>query len=175
MCIVGSTVTDGARSCKGFQKISTPDKTNSHGSEHCCKYVGHSSHGQGNVVRDRQASTTMSYHTNYNLHCREKLLIPPSIYQLQLALQREACQPSVAIPVTTCTAGRSFSALCHTKTYPRSTMTEECLNNILLLAAHKEEADALDLTVSARLFTPTNTRRTNFFGTSCVIDTIIIL
>ncbi len=37
----------------------------------CC-----SSNGQGYVFSDRQASMTISYHTSYNLHCREKLLSP---------------------------------------------------------------------------------------------------
>lgn len=70
----------------------------------------------------------------------------------------------LTIPVTTCTAERSFSALRRIKTYLRSTMTEERLNNILLLYAHKDETDHLDLTEIAHLFVSSNTRREEFFG-----------
>ena len=70
----------------------------------------------------------------------------------------------LTIPVTTCTAERSFSSLRRIKTYLRSTMSEERLNNILLLHVHKEETDTLDLTEIARLFVSANTRREDFFG-----------
>ena len=43
-------------------------------------------------------------------------------------------------------------------------MTEEQLNNILLLHTHKEETDALDLIHIANLFASANDRRKEFFG-----------
>ena len=43
-------------------------------------------------------------------------------------------------------------------------MSEERLNNILLLHVHKEETDTLDLTEIAHLFVSANTRREEFFG-----------
>ena len=70
----------------------------------------------------------------------------------------------LTIPVTTCTAERSFSSLRRVKNYLRSTMSEERLNNIMLLHVHKEETDTLDLTEIARLFVSANTRRNDFFG-----------
>ena len=70
----------------------------------------------------------------------------------------------LTIPVTTATAERSFSSLRRIKTYLRSTMTEQRLNNILLLHTHKEMTDALDLTEIARSFVSSNERRTEFFG-----------
>jgi len=70
----------------------------------------------------------------------------------------------LTIPVTTATAERSFSSLRRIKTYLRSTMTEQRLNNILLLHAHKEMMDALNLTEIARLFVSCNARRVEFFG-----------
>ena len=42
----------------------------------------------------------------------------------------------LTIPVTTATAERLFSALCHAKIYLSSNMTEERLNNIMLLLVH---------------------------------------
>ena len=56
----------------------------------------------------------------------------------------------LTIPVTTCTAERNFSALRQMKTYLSSTMTEERLNNVMLLHVHKDEMDALDLRVIAK-------------------------
>ena len=70
----------------------------------------------------------------------------------------------LTIPVTTCTAERSFSALMQMKTYLSSTMTEERLNNVMLLHVHKDEMDALDLRGIAKSFVSTNTRRMDFFG-----------
>jgi len=70
----------------------------------------------------------------------------------------------LTILVTTATAERSFSSLRRIKTYFRSTMTEQHLNNILLLHAHKEMTDALNLTEIARLFVSSNAQRVEFFG-----------
>ena len=69
------------------------------------------------------------------------------------------------IPVTTCTAERSFSCLRRIKTYLRSSMTEERLNNVILLHVHKEEVDNLDLQEIASDFISVNDRRLKFFGT----------
>ena len=68
------------------------------------------------------------------------------------------------IPVTTSTAERSFSCLQHIKTYLRSSMTEERLNNIILLHVHKEETDHLDLQQNASNFISANDRRLSLFG-----------
>ena len=42
------------------------------------------------------------------------------------------------IPVTTCTAERTFSSLRWTKTYLRSTIEEDRLNGLMLLNIHKD-------------------------------------
>ena len=49
------------------------------------------------------------------------------------------------IPITTATGERSFSVLRRIKTYLRSTMTEERLNNAMLLHCHKDLCADLDL------------------------------
>ena len=72
----------------------------------------------------------------------------------------------LTIPATTATAERSFSSLRRIKTYLRSTMTEQRLNNILLLHAHKEMMDALNLTEIARLC-PAMHEGLNFLVTLC--------
>ena len=68
------------------------------------------------------------------------------------------------IPVTTATAERTFSALRRVKTYLRSTMTEERLNNVMLLHTHKDLATELDLIKVASIFVSANSRRQAFFG-----------
>ena len=57
----------------------------------------------------------------------------------------------LTILITTATAERSFSALCHVKTYLRSTMSEERLNNIMLLHVHKDLCDSTDLSKIAQM------------------------
>ena len=56
------------------------------------------------------------------------------------------------VPITTCTAERSFSCLRCMKTYLRSTMTEERLNNVMILYAYKEDTDQLNLHEIASTF-----------------------
>ena len=67
-------------------------------------------------------------------------------------------------PVTTATAERSFSSLRHIKTYLRSTMTSNRLNNLFLLYIHKEVTDSLDLYKIGNDFANVNKRRQNYFG-----------
>ena len=69
-----------------------------------------------------------------------------------------------AVPVSTAAAERSFSTLRRIKTYLRSTMTQERLNNVMILHGHKERADELDLMAVAKDFLQANDRRRNFFG-----------
>ena len=65
----------------------------------------------------------------------------------------------LTIPVTTATAERSFSALRRLKTYLRSTMTQEKLNNVVLLHCHKEKTDAIDLHLVMKDFATANEHR----------------
>ena len=67
-------------------------------------------------------------------------------------------------PVTSATAERSFSSLRRIKTFLRSTMTQQQLNNLFLLYVHTAQTDALDLLSVAKEFISSNTRRLNYFG-----------
>ena len=71
---------------------------------------------------------------------------------------------ALTIPVTTATAERTFSTLCRLKTFLHSTMSQPRLNHVMLLHAHKERTDLLDLEQIARDFVSVNERRVNFFG-----------
>uniref|UniRef100_H3A3S8 HAT C-terminal dimerisation domain-containing protein n=1 Tax=Latimeria chalumnae TaxID=7897 RepID=H3A3S8_LATCH len=58
----------------------------------------------------------------------------------------------LTLPVSTAIAERSFSALRRLKTFLRSTMTQERLNNSMLLYVHKSSTDELNMTEIAQEF-----------------------
>lgn len=71
---------------------------------------------------------------------------------------------ALTIPVTTCTAERSFSVLRRLKTYLRSSMTQERLNHTAVLHVHKDRSEELDLHVIADDFIRRcSIRRNTFF------------
>ena len=70
----------------------------------------------------------------------------------------------LTMPVTTATPERTFSVLKRVKTYLRSTMTQQRLNNAMLLHIHKEATDELDLVAVASSFAQSNDRRRKYFG-----------
>ena len=72
----------------------------------------------------------------------------------------------MTIPVTSATAERTFSVLRRMKTYLRSTMTQERLNNVMLLHIYKELTDETNLEEIAQSFSTANDRRMNFFGSN---------
>ena len=63
-----------------------------------------------------------------------KTAFPNLVKLLQLVL---------TIVLSTASCERSFSALKRIKTYLRSTMTEQCLNNVALLSIERKEAEPL--------------------------------
>ena len=66
----------------------------------------------------------------------------------------------LTIPITTANAERCFSALKRIKTYLRTSMTEERLNNSMILHVHR---DQLNLEAIAKEFI-NNDRRKFYFG-----------
>ena len=70
----------------------------------------------------------------------------------------------LTIPITSATAERTFSALKQVFTYLRSTMTEQRLNNCLLLHVQKKLTDELNLVSVAREFVTRNEERIKYFG-----------
>ena len=69
-----------------------------------------------------------------------------------------------SFPVTSATAERAFSSLRRIKTFFRSSMTQQRLNNLFLLFILKEEAQSLDLVSISNEFISANSRRLNYFG-----------
>ncbi|KAL2080767.1 hypothetical protein ACEWY4_024560 [Coilia grayii] len=71
---------------------------------------------------------------------------------------------TLPLPVTTCTAERSFSALRRLKTYLRSTMTAPRLNHLAVLYTHKEHTDQIDLKKVTNEFISASDRRSDIFA-----------
>ena len=68
------------------------------------------------------------------------------------------------LPATNATSEWSFSALRRIKTYLRSTMSQERLNNLMVLHVHKEQADRLELERVAHEFVSGREVRLRMFG-----------
>ena len=71
----------------------------------------------------------------------------------------------LTLPLTSATAERCFSSLRRLKSYLRSTMTQNRLNQLMLLYAHNDRVDQLQLQDIAKEFIQKNRRHTSYFGT----------
>ena len=70
----------------------------------------------------------------------------------------------LTVPVTTCTAERSFSGLRRLKTYLRSVMRQDRLNAVSIINCHRDEAMKLDLDTVADEFIARNELRRNTYN-----------
>ena len=70
----------------------------------------------------------------------------------------------LVMPATNSTSERSFSALRRVKTYLRSTMGQQRLNDLLLLHVHKEITDSLNLKEVINNFVTDSEHRLQIFG-----------
>ncbi len=69
------------------------------------------------------------------------------------------------MPATNSTSERSFSALRRLKTYLRNTISQERLNNLIVLHVHKDITDTLDLKSICNEFVGDSEHRCKIFGT----------
>ena len=70
----------------------------------------------------------------------------------------------LVMPASNAVSERSFSSLRRLKSYLRSTMTQERLNNILVLHVHNDLTDNLNLTEVANEFVMSSEFRLTLFG-----------
>jgi hypothetical protein len=70
----------------------------------------------------------------------------------------------LVMPATNAVSERSFSALRRVKSYLRNSMTQERLNHLLLLHAHKHLTDAMNLIEVANDFVALSGHRLSLFG-----------
>ena len=68
-------------------------------------------------------------------------------------------------PASNANSERVFSSLRRIKTYLRSTMNQERLENLMVLTVHKEILDNLEIVQAAETFTKASVRRIRNFGT----------
>ena len=90
-----------------------------------------------------------------------------SLSPLERGLMSEICsvlQLFLVMPSTNATSERTFSALRRIKTYLRSTMSQERLNNLLTLHVHQNYTDSLDLVEIANEFITGSESRLSTFG-----------
>ena len=70
----------------------------------------------------------------------------------------------LVVPVSSCEAERSFSALRRLKNWPRTTMTQLRLNSTAVCHIHRDTLKALDKREIATAFIGTSERRVHVFG-----------
>ena len=70
----------------------------------------------------------------------------------------------LVIPTSNATSERSFSTLRRLKTWMRTTMTQNRLNNCVLLHVHQQTIDAVDLHLLCRQFVSLSEYRHDIFG-----------
>ena len=74
------------------------------------------------------------------------------------------CIIYMTVPMTSATAEHSFSAMRRLKSYLHQTMTQQRLNDVMLLHIHKGRTDCVDIKSVARSFATANDERICFFG-----------
>ena len=111
---------------------------------------------------DSTLSGSVKHVTNVRTVC--DALNGSEIMKQMLSIVHKLAVIYLTFPVTSATAERSFSSLRRVKTYLRSRMTSQRLNNLFLLYIHQSYTDTLDLSLVAKDFASSNTRRVNYFG-----------
>ncbi len=70
----------------------------------------------------------------------------------------------IVVPATSCEAERSFSSLRRLKTWLRSTMSQNRLNNVAVCNVHQHYIDNIDIRSLVNEFVSANDRREKLFG-----------
>ena len=73
----------------------------------------------------------------------------------------------LVMPATNASSERSFSAVRRLKNYLRSTMSQQRLNNLMVLHVHDDVTDSLDLKKAAQRFIKNHGHRTALYGRFC--------
>ena len=109
----------------------------------------------------RQALPEVKKVTSVRTIC-EAMKSPP--YRTMLSEVHKLLRLYLTVPITSSTSERAFSTLRRLLTYLRSSMTEQRLNNCMLLHIHKDLTDDLDLHEIAKEFISSNDERHRYFG-----------
>ena len=102
-----------------------------------------------------------------NVTCLTDIVFQLQSNKLRMEMLTEltkAVRLFLTVPVTTCTAERSFSGLRRLKTYLRATMAQSRLNNIAILNCHSDVVLQLDFDAIVNEFIERNSVRRNAFA-----------
>ena len=99
-----------------------------------------------------------------NVRTVADILNQVSISKTMLSEVSHLLQIFFTVPVSTCTAERTFSSLKRLKTFLRSTMTQPRLNNLMVLYVHRGKTEELNVKNIAEDFISINDRRRQYFG-----------
>lgn len=111
----------------------------------------------------RQALPSVSKVTSVRTIC--DAMNTQSVYKTMLSEVHNILRLFLTVPITSATSERSFSAMRRILTYLRSSMSEQRLNNCMLLHIHHDITDSCDMEAIAKDFINVNAERTNYFGT----------
>ena len=116
------------------------------------------------AVRTAFAGSTITVTKVTHVRTIADILNQSEMVKGMLSEVNKLLQAYLTFPVTSATAERSFSSLRRIKTFLRSSMTHQRLNNLFLLYVHTARRDSLDLISVAKEFASANSRRLNYFG-----------
>ena len=119
----------------------------------------------------------MDFQAKYREVYGERTAVQPTIFDIrdyckslsaaQRNLLSQVCrvvQLILVMPATNATSERSFSALRRVKSYLRSTMGQQRLNNLMVLHVHRDRTDALNLVDVANDYVEDSEQRLHVFG-----------
>ena len=101
--------------------------------------------------------------TNVKISDIKKFMKQPGKREL-LSEIHEVLKLILVIPATNASSERSFSALKRVKTYMRTTMSQDRLNNLMMLYVHKEKTDNLCLIDVCNEYVSRSESRLSKFG-----------
>ena len=117
----------------------------------------------------------LTFRTEF-LHFQSNLTSKPDIFdikdyfhslngaQLAFLSQVSTVLQVILMPATNATSEWSFGALRRVKTYSRNTMSQQRMNNLMLLHVHKDIVDSLDLRSVANDFVADSELKLKIFG-----------
>lgn len=141
------------------------------------QHIGKTYHGDVDLVKlQHELPMLTNVVRTYNAQCGENIKAVTSLSTLATIFNRlpftKLMLPEIVallklyftVPMTSCTAERSFSSLRRLKSYLRQTMTQKTLNAVALTSIHTNRTDSVDPRKIMELFISKNDRREAFFG-----------
>ena len=112
------------------------------------------------------------YNAESNNKIKKVTTVPTICDILNWKNSYKVCLPNIhklllfhnTVPFSSATAERTFSGMRRIKTWLRSTMSSNSLNNKMFSMMHKKRIDTVDIKCIAKEFVSRNERRQQYFG-----------